>query len=105
MATLEQGDRQFKHASLSAVECEFLFAFWHWAYGIKSLLIIGSFDGLPLNDNPGSTAGTCHTRAQNAIRHLGIIRAIEVEGGPHASKLDFLLLFDGHRISYLEKPR
>jgi hypothetical protein len=96
MAPPEQGDRQFKHPSLAAVECEFLSAFWHWAGSTQHLLIIGIFHVFPLNDNPGSTAGTCYARAQNAIGHSKIIRVIE--GGrqrsPHIWSERFLVHFE-----------
>jgi hypothetical protein len=38
MTALEQGERQFKNTSFTAVECEFFSAFWHWAGSVEPLL-------------------------------------------------------------------
>jgi len=78
MPTLEQGDGHFKHLGLTSVECEFPSALWHRTGGTKPILITTNIttnvsSHFPLNDNPSPTAGTCHARAQNAVRHSLII--------------------------------
>jgi hypothetical protein len=40
MTALEQGERQLRHPGLSAIECEFLSAFWRWPGGVEPILII-----------------------------------------------------------------
>jgi hypothetical protein len=76
MTALEQVERQLKHPSFTAVEREFLSAFWHWAGGVEPLLIIAVFQCFPTNDNPGPAAGTGHARAQNPIHDSEIIRVL-----------------------------
>ena len=73
MATLEQGNGQFKYPSLTSFEYEVLPALWHRTGGAEPILIVGASSGSPLNDNPSPTAGTCHARAHNPIRHSTII--------------------------------
>jgi hypothetical protein len=73
MATLEQGNGQFKHPSLTSFEYEVLPALWHRTGGAEPILIVGASSGSPLNDNPSPTVGTCHARAHNPIRHSTII--------------------------------
>lgn len=74
MTTLKQRDRQFKYLSLSVIECKLLATLRHGTGGAEPLLIITVSESFPLNDHPSPTAGACHARAQNAIRHSGIIR-------------------------------
>jgi hypothetical protein len=73
MATLEQGNGQFKYPRLTSFEYEVLLALWHRTGGSEPILIVGASSGSPLNDNPSPTAGTCHARAHNPIRHSTII--------------------------------
>src|SRR5215469_15431090 len=81
MTALEQGERQLEHPSFSAIECEFLFAFWHWASRVEPILIIAVSQCFPPNDDPSPTAGTGHARAQNAIGHSEIIKVIRGQSG------------------------
>lgn len=73
MATLQQGNGQFKYPSPTSLEYELLPALWHRTGGAEPVLIVGASSGSPLNDNPSPTAGTCHGRAHNPIRHSTII--------------------------------
>lgn len=61
MTALEQGEQQLKHPSLSAIECEFLSAFWYRASRVEPILIsiTGILHGFPTNDYPSPAAGTC----------------------------------------------
>jgi hypothetical protein len=81
MATLEQGNRQCEHSSLTAFEGKFFPALRRRAGGIAPLLIISgvgiSWRVLPHN-NPGPTTGACYTRAKNTIRHSAIINGGDI---------------------------
>jgi hypothetical protein len=83
MATLEQGNGLLKHLSLTGVESKFPTTVWHRTDRAQPLLIIiiiiVAFQSSPLNNNPSSTAGIYHARAQNAIHHSEIIKVIEAE--------------------------
>jgi hypothetical protein len=80
MATLEQGNGQFKQPSLTSVECEFRSALRHRTRGFEPILIIMAVSSdFPLNDDPSPTPGTCHAQTQNAIGHSEIIKVIEPE--------------------------
>jgi hypothetical protein len=52
MATLEQGNGQFKYPSLASFEYELLPALWHRTGGTEPILIVGASSSPPLNDNP-----------------------------------------------------
>jgi len=76
MATLEQGDGQFKNPCLTSVEGKLFAAIWHGTSGAEPVLIgCDTPSGSLLNDNPSSTAGTGHARAQNPIGHGNNYRA------------------------------
>jgi len=48
MTALEKAERQLKHPGLSAIECEFLSAFWRWPGGVELILIIISITAILL---------------------------------------------------------
>src|ERR1039457_1246799 len=74
MATLEQGNRQFKYPSLTTFEYELFSALLHRTSGVEPTLVVDVSSGSSLNDNPSPTARTCHARTHNPIRHPIIIR-------------------------------
>ena len=76
MATLEQGDGQFKNPCLTSVEGKLFAAIWHGTSGAEPVLIgCDAPSGSLLNDNPSPTAGTGYARTQNPIGHGNNYRA------------------------------
>ena len=92
MATLEQGDGQFKNPCLTSVEGKLFAAIWHGTSGAEPLVIgCNTPSSSLLNDNPSPTAGTCHARTQNPIGHGNNYRAtreLNQTSSVHGSRAD-----------------
>jgi hypothetical protein len=73
MTAFEQGNGQFKQASLTSFEYELLSALWRRTDGFEPILIITASSRSPGNHNPSPTGGTYHARIQNPIRHSTIM--------------------------------